>query len=66
MEHVELYKGHRLNAWTEKRNGSWGAFFTIDDQTLVAWAADAQPSEEAMLREAIAEARRRIDVWPTG
>jgi hypothetical protein len=65
MEHVELYRDHRINAWTEDRDGAPCAFFTIDEETLVAWPVPGAP-EVALLQAAVAEARRRVDGWPRG
>ncbi|MBS0446561.1 MAG: hypothetical protein JSR59_11495 [Proteobacteria bacterium] len=65
MEYVEEYRGHRLNAWTEAQAAGWTWSFTIDSETLAANPGEPVADEAAALHAAIAEARRRIDAWPT-
>ncbi len=66
MEYVEEYRGHRINAWTDARDDGWTWSYTIDSETLVEKAGGPMPHDAAALREAVAEARRRVDAWPQG
>jgi hypothetical protein len=65
MEYRDLYLGHTINAWTSEAGaGLWTWAYTIDDETRVEGSGPPQPSERAMLDEAIAQARSAVDRYP--
>jgi len=56
-----------LNAWTEEASaGRWTWKFTIDDEQLVQRRQTPGSPERAMLEEAIQQAHRAVDAYPSG
>ena len=64
MEHIEIYRDHRIWAWTEKDGGAWKASYTIDNETLQTGLGRRGLPEEKVLQDAIEIARKRLDEWP--
>lgn len=69
MKHTEEYKGRTIEASTRERRGGRTATYTWDyvilpDMIQGQCGDHALESEEIMLREAISEAKWRIDNLP--
>lgn len=66
MEYIEIYRDHRIWAWTEKDGNAWKASYSIDNESLQTGLGRQGLPEDSVLREAIKIARERLDAWPQG